>query len=189
MELLKVLLESKVCLTCNRTFYRTYHRPKHWKNVKFCSKKCTGKYKTGKLSPLYKKGKYTKTEKICPTCNNTFISEYNYCSKTCSNRFETKDITSEEKRSKRLKVLKKQQERYEKNKLELVRYKGDKCAICGYNKCIAALDFHHLNPSNKNFNIGQNRGKSIEILKSEVDKCIMICANCHKELHYNEVRK
>lgn len=70
-----------------------------------------------------------------------------------------------------------------KNKEILVKYKGGKCEICGYDKCIDALEFHHKNPEEKEFGIGNCNIKSIERLKHEVDKCILVCSNCHRELH------
>jgi len=69
-------------------------------------------------------------------------------------------------------------------KIKLVDYKGGNCEKCGYNKCIDALEFHHLDPSEKDFSIS-DKSWSLERLKKEVDKCILICANCHRELHYN----
>lgn len=71
-------------------------------------------------------------------------------------------------------------------KEELVNYKGGKCEICGYYKCINALEFHHLDPTQKDFTISQYDTLSIEKLKYEVDKCMLVCSNCHRELHYNE---
>ncbi|CAN5647456.1 hypothetical protein BH20ACI4_BH20ACI4_35300 [soil metagenome] len=68
-------------------------------------------------------------------------------------------------------------------KLKAVEYKGGKCSNCGYNKCVGALDFHHLNPQKKDFTISGNSGKW-ENLKIELDKCILLCKNCHAELHY-----
>lgn len=71
-------------------------------------------------------------------------------------------------------------------KEKLVEYKGGKCEICGYDKCINALDFHHLNPEEKEFALNTaNYNKSFDLLKKEVDKCILVCANCHREIHYN----
>ena len=64
----------------------------------------------------------------------------------------------------------------------MVTYKGGKCQICGYNKCIQALEFHHLDPSKKDFSIS-GKSYSFQRLKSEIDKCIMVCSNCHKEIH------
>lgn len=69
-------------------------------------------------------------------------------------------------------------------KQELVEYKGGKCQICGYNKCLSALDFHHLDPSTKDFTISSNmKYFNIENLKIELDKCILVCANYHREIH------
>lgn len=80
--------------------------------------------------------------------------------------------------------------RRRKLKEELVNYKGGKCEICGYDKCISALEFHHNNPNEKEFAIGEKgKTRSLEILKKEVDKCILVCSNCHKEIHYRLDRK
>jgi hypothetical protein len=70
-------------------------------------------------------------------------------------------------------------------KLKLVEYKGGKCEICGYNKCIDALEFHHLNPDEKDLQVS-GKTKAFETLKEEVDKCILVCANCHREIHSKE---
>jgi hypothetical protein len=72
--------------------------------------------------------------------------------------------------------------RRKQNKLLLVEYKGGKCEICGYNKNISALEFHHLDPSKKEFGLTANTN-SIERQKEEADKCILLCANCHREIH------
>jgi 5-methylcytosine-specific restriction endonuclease McrA len=74
--------------------------------------------------------------------------------------------------------------RRERLKQELIAYKGGCCQICGYNKCESALEFHHLNPEIKEFGIGENGlTRSISKNKNEVDKCILVCANCHREIH------
>ena len=65
----------------------------------------------------------------------------------------------------------------------MVKYKGGKCEICGYDKCIDALEFHHLNQETKSFGIGNGDIRSLKRLKEEADKCIMVCPNCHKEIH------
>ena len=70
-------------------------------------------------------------------------------------------------------------------KQKLVDYKGGKCEICGYDKCIDALEFHHKNPKEKEMTISRY-GKSLQTLKKEADKCILVCANCHREIHYKE---
>jgi len=78
------------------------------------------------------------------------------------------------------KTVKCQQER----KAEAVSYKGGKCVKCGYNKYLGALDFHHLDPSTKDFSISNYANCSIERIKSELDKCILLCRNCHAETHF-----
>jgi len=62
--------------------------------------------------------------------------------------------------------------------------KGNKCAICGYNKCQRVLSFHHINPSKKEFDLS-SRGltRSWKKIEEEIKKCILLCANCHMEVH------
>jgi hypothetical protein len=76
------------------------------------------------------------------------------------------------------------QKRRDKLKQLAIHHKGGKCEICGYNKCIGALEFHHLDPNEKDFGIA-NKGytRSWDKVKIEIDKCIMVCANCHREIH------
>lgn len=69
-----------------------------------------------------------------------------------------------------------------KAKIKLVEYKGGECQICGYKRCISALEFHHIDPSEKDFTIS-GKSWSLERLKNEADKCILVCSNCHKEIH------
>ena len=68
-----------------------------------------------------------------------------------------------------------------------LEYKGFKCEICGYDKCNEALEFHHLNPQEKDFNLSdKDISLDWEIIKKELDKCILVCANCHREIHSKE---
>ena len=73
--------------------------------------------------------------------------------------------------------------RRKKIKELVIIYKGGKCQICNYNKYIGALDFHHINPLMKKFGIGaKGYTRSLQATKEEVDKCILVCANCHREI-------
>lgn len=72
-------------------------------------------------------------------------------------------------------------------KLKAVEYKGGKCECCGYSKCVQALEFHHLNPNEKDFAIAI-KTLPWEETKKELDKCIMVCANCHREIHYGDLK-
>lgn len=72
-----------------------------------------------------------------------------------------------------------------KEKQKAVAYKGGKCEICGYDRCLAAMDFHHRNPEEKN-GYGTGALKShwtFEKNKEEIDKCILVCVRCHREIH------
>jgi len=64
-----------------------------------------------------------------------------------------------------------------------VEYKGGKCVICGYDRCIKALEFHHVNPEEKDFTLGSNTNIAWEKVRKEIEKCILVCANCHREIH------
>ena len=76
------------------------------------------------------------------------------------------------------------QRRRRKIKEMAIEYKGGKCEICGYNKCFDALEFHHINPSEKDFGIGEKGyTRSFEVIKKELDKCMLLCCRCHRELH------
>lgn len=78
-------------------------------------------------------------------------------------------------------------ERRRKLKELAIEYKGGKCTRCNYNKSKSALEFHHLDPSEKEFGIGSGDTKSWQKLKLELEKCILVCANCHREIH-EEIR-
>ena len=70
-------------------------------------------------------------------------------------------------------------------KLWGLEYKGTKCSICGYDKCIAALDFHHKDMNEKEFNLSSRNLKfDWNKSKEELDKCVVVCTNNHRELHY-----
>ena len=76
------------------------------------------------------------------------------------------------------------QRRREKLKLLAVEYKGGECEVCGYKKCVNALEFQHIDPNEKEFGVGENGyTRSIEAIKKELDKCILVCSNCHREIH------
>jgi hypothetical protein len=74
-------------------------------------------------------------------------------------------------------------QRQKEKKLQAITYKGGKCQKCGYDRCKDSLQFHHLDPKKKEFRIATGRGKSWAKLKVELDKCLLVCANCHGEIH------
>lgn len=74
-------------------------------------------------------------------------------------------------------------------KKKAVEEKGNKCALCGKTYPLQVYDFHHICPSEKDFNIG-NKHATVkwEIVKKEIDKCLLLCANCHRLIHSGYVK-
>lgn len=103
-----------------------------------------------------------RTSKICLICLKEFRNKGNVCS-SCRVNWK----------------------KYEVKKLA-VEYKGSSCQSCDYNLCIASLTFHHIDPTKKDFSIGGNHTRTFNSIKEELDKCILLCQNCHSALHYNE---
>jgi transposase len=65
----------------------------------------------------------------------------------------------------------------------LVREAGGECILCGYDRCIGALQFHHVDPDGKQFNIAFGGiGRSLQRAQAEAKKCVLLCANCHAEV-------
>ena len=58
-----------------------------------------------------------------------------------------------------------------------------KCCVCNYNKFPGALEFHHINPEEKEFKISRMLTRSFKETVKELKKCILVCANCHREIH------
>ena len=114
--------------------------------------------------------------RICEICGKEFILQINNftrkCCYECAPR-QGQDLTPSEVVSIKRRAIKK----------ALVDYKGGQCCRCGYNKSLRALEFHHLDSNEKDFTISRCITKSMDTLKQEVDKCILVCSNCHAEIH------
>ena len=160
------------------------------------------------------KNKIIDDKKKCNTCGEIKITSEYYpyknsirgsCKKCTNNKSKVymKSISAE-KRSEYWKKLwssddyrkrkyKSSKERFKRIKQKSVDYLGGKCNKCGYDKCIEALEFHHKDPSTKDYDLSKGRGidtrKSFETLKEELDKCVLLCANCHREEHYEQKLK
>ena len=65
---------------------------------------------------------------------------------------------------------------------EVIAEAGGCCAICGYSRSPAALQFHHLDPATKEFTLRNGDTRSLERMRAEAAKCVLLCANCHAEV-------
>lgn len=71
----------------------------------------------------------------------------------------------------------------QKQKETLVKEAGGKCICCGYDRYVGALEFHHVDPTTKSFGIGSaGFTRSTAKVRVEAKKCILVCANCHREI-------
>lgn len=74
-------------------------------------------------------------------------------------------------------------ERWIQKKLEAIKYKGDKCLDCNQKYHYSVYDFHHRDPKQKDFDWSKLRLRSIAAINKELDKCDLLCANCHRKRH------
>jgi hypothetical protein len=74
-------------------------------------------------------------------------------------------------------------ERQQALKKQAVEYKGRCCSSCGYDRYIGSLEFHHVDPEGKDFTLAHAKNTNFEKIKAELDKCVVLCANCHREEH------
>lgn len=113
----------------------------------------------------------------CVICGGALIGRQ---SRFCSRRCKNADTNA------RNQSYLAQKTRGTRRKLDLLGAGGARCSRCGYDRNLAALTWHHLDPCKKSFSLDMrslsNRGEA-EIL-SEASKCIVLCANCHAEEHF-----
>jgi hypothetical protein len=117
-------------------------------------------------------------EKVCSTCKESKpLSEY---------RKERISVTGRQLYSSCCKKCKSDYSIWytRKCKQDMVDYKGGVCERCGYDDCLTALDFHHLDPTEKDFSLKERTARKVtDEVKRELDKCILVCATCHREIH------
>ena len=110
-----------------------------------------------------------------------------WCKECCSAYSSVRFQTLSEQESFRERKAEEKRVRGRKYKKLLIEHFGGKCVTCGYDRCPAGFDFHHIIPEEKEFSIGQSCGNfAYERLLKEAEKCMLLCSNCHRELHYNE---
>ena len=138
---------------------------------KYCSQECLNASRRQKWANRPKEEKKQKLmpEKTCVICGATFrpkTSAANQRTCCCDCMPDGVQLTRGDFLA-RIKLL-----------------RGGKCIRCGYNKCLKALEFHHLDPTQKDFTISNDHFKLKEAVE-ESKKCILLCSNCHKEFHDN----
>lgn len=104
--------------------------------------------------------------------------------KECTRKEDKERYANDEKRREAIKAVHNNQVKYLRKYVQDVK-EHSKCAICGDSRWYV-LDFHHVRE--KDFTISQKikEGCSLETIKKEIEKCIILCANCHREIHYKE---
>lgn len=149
------------CLCCNQ----------ETDNPKYCSRSCANRA-NDKLFPRLKMNPQGK----CKICSCPIRAYLVYCRECKENK---KKLARKQKAAKNsAKVV-----QWRRNaKQKLVELRGGKCEICGYCKCLRALQFHHKNPAEKKFALSQANTKRFALMLAEVEKCILLCANCHAEI-------
>ena len=154
---------KKICPVCNKEFEaKTVRRI-------YCSRECNKEAEKAKLRQQSLEKRLA--GKICEKCGKTFIpKQYGSTRRYCFECIPDGLSNGAE--------IRKQIKHW------ALEYKGTQCSICGYNKCIEALEFHHRDMSEKDFSISDRNLKlDWQAIKKELDKCDVVCANCHRELH------
>lgn len=168
-----------VCLKCNEHFpnwIKIDGKNRNLQSRKFClSCSPRGSHNT---VDLRKGTPVTEQGRLCSLCHHIFPDTVEFFYKNGNGKHSQCKSCLSKRYHKHQRSLKK----------EIVNYKGGACNLCGYNKCLTALEFHHLNPNEKDFNVARatQRGMPLNKLKEEADKCVLLCANCHREVHEDE---
>jgi len=128
---------------------------------------------------LKKYGLHTRKNQAeaCLICNSPLSgNQTKFCSRKCHNQSGNARHQNYEC----------QQKRGLKRKLDLIGLRGSKCEICGYSKNLAALQFHHLDPNIKESQMDMRKlsNSKWEWCLNELDKCQVLCSNCHAETHF-----
>jgi 5-methylcytosine-specific restriction endonuclease McrA len=113
----------------------------------------------------------------CITCGKELTGlQRKYCSISC----KMKNANT------KFQCYQAQQQRGIDRKLKFVNSLGGKCCICGYDKSLSALEFHHINPLEKSIQLDLRHlsNNSLSVLENELKKCILLCSNCHREIHH-----
>lgn len=156
------------CLHCGEVIQiRDKEKVAETRQKKFCNSTCAGFANSKNLPRRAKQGR-------CATCETSITTRHKYCSSDCrrlgrgprpGSGSYTHIATWRQKAKRRA-----------------VEYKGGSCQVCGYNRSMRAMSFHHVNPLEKDFGISASI-RAWDKIQAELDKCVLLCANCHAEVH------
>ena len=123
-------------------------------------------------------------ERYCVVCEKQlFGQKLKYCSNKCKQKDHYHRVKEQTNtyHSQTIRAL--------KRKLQLVEMLGGQCSLCGYDRNLSALHFHHKDSTQKNFKLGLRilSNKKMSSILDEVKKCELLCANCHAEEHNPEL--
>ena len=150
----------KKCLHCGIVYFKKKTcSESRWVKSKFCSISCKNNHRRADRS----------IERRCSHCERKYIFE------------KKKGHTLRLCNSCSVNIR-----RFSFKKKALI-YKGGQCEKCGYNKCDGALEFHHIDLDEKEFGISSNHCRSWNSIEKELDKCVLLCSNCHREMHYSPI--
>lgn len=180
---------TRICPECKSTItYKTLGHRNDAEKHNRCCRKCGYKSGQWKLKPNSK----------CQICHKPIyripsrLGTNHFCSYGCRNKYYSKENSFVWKGGEYLPYKKGREidwTRRREKKAKALCLIGNKCSICGYDKCIASLDFHHKNPLEKNDTLKDLWSRRWEIIEIEIKKCIILCSNCHREHHFVEREK
>lgn len=168
--------------SCQKVFL-TYNKQKK----KYCSNECFAKCHP-QVANIVSISRYNRQQRVveskpngkkCIVCEKDLVAnQRKLCSSTCNALYNQSDINL-------YKSKYKTENKIAKLRYELINLFGGECCICKYNTCQSALIFHHLDPKNKISNLDKTslHYLSKEQIIIEVQKCIVLCSNCHAEVH------
>ena len=158
-----------ICEYCDKEHNGSYA------SGRFCSKYCARGFSTrSKRKIINKKVSQklkTREDKFCIVCGEkvSWNNIVGFC-KNC--RLPARTNSEQVARCRK------------KRKLRAIEIKGGKCIVCGYNKCLRNMEFHHLNPDEKEISLSSKNmaSKNWDAVLEEVKKCVLVCSNCHGEI-------
>ena len=168
-----------ICVKCNKSFSRRIiieGKERNLQNRKYCLE-CSpfGIHQRNHLEKYNKKHPSAHIEEslTCVRCNRQYV--YKYPNRSGSTRTHCNSCMANRRKC----FVKK----------KIIEYLGGKCFVCGYDKNYANLCVHHKDEKEKLFTVSGSHGRKWEVIQKELNKCILLCSNCHGELHNPEMDK